>query len=111
MWTDASNMDAFISASLCLEVPISGLPIFDAGDNRQIAWFTSTQITTSPTPFVVPANQWIDPDHVVNESLFIRAYGTANIIWSYLIVCEEYTLSDDEAIISMIKERTQNFTL
>lgn len=107
MWTDVSNNDAFISASLLLELPPAGLPFFDASDNRQIAWFTSAFITTTPSAIYSGPDAHIDPNHVVNESLFIRAFGTPNIIWSYMVVCEEYTLTDDEAIITLIKERSQ----
>ena len=109
MFTDQSNADAYISASLSLDQTQAGLPFFDASDNQQIAWYTQAQITTGPSAFVAPYLQVIDPEHIVNEGLWLRAYGTANIIWSYLIVCEEYDLTDDEAVITLIKERSQNF--
>jgi hypothetical protein len=108
MWTDVTNIDAAISASLSLEDTPAGLPFFDAEDNRQIAWVSGAYITSPAQPFNIPYVSIIDPDHIVNESLYIRAFATANVVWNYLIVCEEYTLSDDEAIISLIKERSQN---
>ena len=108
IWSDVSTPSSGISASLSLQAIPAGLSFFDAADNRQIAWFTSAFDysgggTFSIAPFVV-----IDPNHIVNESLFIEAFASANVNYSYLIVCEEYTLSDDEAIISLIKERSQN---
>jgi len=109
MWTDVTNPDVFLSASLALEETPSGLPFFDADDNRQIAWVSGAWITSAPNAATsIPFVSIIDPNHIVKGSLFIRAFGSANIIWNYLIVCEEYTLSDDEAIISLIKERSQN---
>ena len=111
MWTDQSNADFFISASLSLDTIQAGLPFFDAGDNRQIAWFTTAQMGNNPNAaFSSTPVQVIDPNHIVNEGLFLRAYGTDNIIWSYLIIAEEYDLTDDEAVITLIKERSQNFT-
>ena len=108
MWSDVSTNISGISASLSLEVTPAGLSFFDAADNRQIAWFTSAFDYTGASPFAIAPFVVIDPNHVVNESLFIEAFCSPNVNYSYLIVCEEYTLSDDEAIISLIKERSQN---
>jgi hypothetical protein len=109
MWTDQSNADQYISASLSLDTIEGSVPFFDAEDNRQIAWFTTAQQTTGPTAFAAQPVCVIDPNHIVNEGLFLRAFGTANVIWSYLITAEEYDLTDDEAVITLIKERSQNF--
>ena len=110
MWTDSLNNEAFLAASLSLDMIGAGFPYFDAEDNRQIAWVTSGWNYSAPAPVVINPVAIIDPNHVVNESLWIHAFASANTRWNYLIVCEEYTLTDDEAIITLIKERTQNFT-
>lgn len=108
MWTDLTNPDVFISASLSLDV--TGPQFFDAADNQQIAWFTVGYLTNNPNAHVAfPITAYIDPDHIVNESLYLRAYATPNVRWNYLIECEEYELTDDEAVMTLIKERSQNF--
>lgn len=77
----------------------------DASDNRQIAW-SSSGYSASPTF----AGQYsvIDPDHVVITDLYIAA-TTANVDpTNYMIVVEPITLNDDEAILALIKERSQD---
>jgi len=81
---------------------------WDWGDNRQIAW-SSTNIDGLAglnAPFSV-----VDPDHIVIQDLWIQgqtgsAGGTGVI--NYLIELELMTLSNDESILQLIKERSQN---
>lgn len=81
----------------------STLNAFDASDGDQIGWAaqTSTQGTRLMDFSVV------DPDHVIVQDLYIRniaATETAN----YLIVLEETSLSEDEAVLQLIKEVSQS---
>lgn len=71
-------------------------------DNRQIAW--SMMGKDSQTNV-------IDPDHIVNRDLYLRAYTNGNneeIGINYLIVMRKYTLTDDEAIVTIVKEESQS---
>jgi len=38
--------------------------------------------------------------------LYLYATST-EALWNYLIICQEYDLSDDEAIVQIIKETSQ----
>jgi hypothetical protein len=77
-----------------------------ADDNRQIAW-SSTTMSTSYS--VNNKTDVIDPDHVVIMDLYVQAYtnGSDTRI-NYLIEIEPVELSNDQAILSLIKERSQD---
>ena len=77
-------------------------PNWDASDNRQIAWAgMTTTVTTRLADFSL-----IDPDHIVIMDLYIQNFSsdTAN----YLVILEPVELTDDQAILSLIKERSQD---
>ena len=79
----------------------------DASDNRQIgwagnAWSTGTGLTA--TSFNV-----IDPDHVVIQDLWIQRINPTDNC-NYLIVLEPITLNNDETILQLIKESSQDDT-
>lgn len=76
--------------------------IWNASDNRQIAWACMT--TTNTTRVM----NWekIDPDHIVVRDLYL--YNMSDISANYLIEIEPVTISEDEAVIALIKERSQD---
>ena len=80
--------------------------LWEFGDNRQIGW-ASAQVDQRPTaPFSL-----IDPDHVVIMDLYIQGLvgsTTTTDLINYLIVLEPVELTNDEAILSLIKERSQD---
>ncbi len=80
----------------------------DATDNRQIAWAGNTW-STSGTP---TTGNWnvIDPDHVVIQDLFITATTGSNDSTNYLIVLEPLSMTEDQTILQLIKERSQDDT-
>jgi hypothetical protein len=104
MWTSSIGSQ-YIDANLSLAI----MPVFlyhmNAGDNRQIAWTTGEHSPNGSMAY----RTFIDPNHVVNRDLFINANCTGGL-WNWLIIFEEYTLSDDEAIVQIIKETSQNTT-
>jgi hypothetical protein len=81
---------------------------WDFGDNRQIGW-ASTNITATSgadAPFSL-----IDPDHVVIMDLYIQGQvgtGAGSDVLNYFIELEPVELTDDQAILSLIKERSQD---
>jgi len=92
-------------ATLCLDYDAP--QNWDWGDNRQIGW-AATHITASSldAPFTV-----VDPDHIVVRDLYIQGRvgasgGTSTI--NYLITLEQVELSDDEVVLALIKERSQD---
>jgi len=88
-----------------LSTGVTNFGQFDAGDNRQIAW--------SIVDENVGVQNIIDPDHVVNRDLFIRCFNSqfveaVNV--NYIIYMRKRSLSNDEAILTIIKEDSQNIT-
>ena len=73
----------------------------NASDNRQFAWTVgngSAEIN----------NEFIDPDHIVNRDCFLTLVNSSVGIYNYLIEAQVVELSDDEAIITIIKETSQS---
>ena len=79
-------------------------PAWDASDNRQIGW--ASQTTTGGTRMMTFS--LIDKNHIVNQDLYISNFSphAAN----YLIHLTARTLSEDEAIMTLIKEASQSVT-
>ena len=100
----SSAFDAYATLSLDLDSDKA----WDWGDNRQIGWSSTNVQSTAglQTPFTL-----IDPDHIVIQDLFIQAQvgtaGGSNLV-NYLIELERVSLTDDQAIITLIKERSQD---
>jgi len=86
--------------SMGLEIT-SALP--DAADNREIGW---AKWQTSQEVWSL-----VDPDHIVVRDLNLIFPLVNNISENrvnYYIMMEEYDISDQEAIISIIKEESQD---
>ena len=100
----SSANDAYATLALDYDSPRT----WDWGDNRQIAWAsTNVQSTAGTQPFF----ELVDPDHVVLQDLYIQAQvgsGTGSSVCNYLVELEPMELSDDEAILTLIKERSQD---
>jgi len=89
----------------------------DAGDNTQLGWCYQVQRAqaeqvpgafTAFTSTGFPAAGWIDPDHIVNRDLFISFRNSDDRTFNYMIICEHVELTDNEAIITIIKENSQS---
>lgn len=90
----------------------------DAGDNTQFGWAYYAQVasvpSSGPTESGLQAaysgydNGLIDPDHIINRDLFISLRFSSTAVYNYLIVCELLELTDDEAIVTIIKENSQS---
>lgn len=87
----------------------------NAADNRQLAWAFHNQAAATGDPAVRQTawsgyfNQLIDPDHIINRDLFLTIRNsTSGVKFNYLIVCELRKLTDDEAIVTIIKENSQS---
>lgn len=75
----------------------------DASDNRQIGWARET--TTATTR--LQSRAIIDPDHVVVQDLWISNLST-NGPANYLVILEAKELNDNESVLQLIKERSQD---
>jgi hypothetical protein len=96
--------DAYATLGLQYDTPL----VWNWGDNRQIAWASTNVAQTASLDSAISI---IDPDHVVLRDLYIQGQvsgsGGSSVI-NYMVVLEPVFLSDDEAIITLIKERSQD---
>ena len=76
---------------------------FNASNGNQIAWASQTGAAGVPTN---SSFSLIDPNHVVVQDLVLNNFGSTT--GNYLVILEQVTLSDDQAILALIKERQQD---
>lgn len=100
----SSTNDAVATLSLDYDTPLA----WNWGDNRQIAWASTNIYSTDAVmgpPFSV-----VDPDHIVIMDLYLQGAtpGAGSGVVNYLIELEPMTMSNDEAILNLIKERSQD---
>lgn len=76
--------------------------VMDAADNRQIAWSMFDENLNS--------RDIIDPDHIVNRdlNLMVRTAGVDVGFVNYIIYLRKQTLTDNEAILTIVKEESQS---
>ena len=102
--TPGGFSDQQLTAILSLDTIISGANM-NASDNRQFAWYQSSM--SAAQGGIIPPYGIIDPDHIINRDLFLTMDNSTNGIYNYLIEAQVVELSDDEAIITIIKETSQ----
>jgi len=100
VWGD--DNDSRAQAALCLRSDNVGAN-WDASNGNQIAW--AAQQGAGGTPDI-SVFSLIDPDHIVVQDLVLNNFGST--LANYLVILEARTLSDDQAILALIKERGQN---
>jgi hypothetical protein len=80
----------------------------EAEDNREIAWAAYQ----TGTGYGIDYYTLVDPDHIVVRDLVLHLPNTSIAVettkWNYLINMDEYDITDQEAIISIIKEESQD---
>jgi len=113
MWNEhnpTGGSDQRYTGILSLDTIITGSNM-NAADNRQFAWtFQSVKVNAGATTTageIQGIREIIDPDHIVNRDLFLTMDNSTDGIYNYLIECQVVELSDDEAIITIIKETSQ----
>ena len=96
---DATD-EAFATLGRDYDTPL----VWNWGDNRQVGWAAShiRASNSMDTPFIL-----VDQEVVVIQDLYIQGASNSPYI-NYYIELEEITLTDDEAIITLIKERSQD---
>tara|TARA_R110001592_G_C13110844_1_gene744922 strand:+ start:1324 stop:1773 length:450 start_codon:yes stop_codon:yes gene_type:complete len=94
----------FHTGILSLDTMIPGTDM-NAGDNRQIAWSMSS--VNGVDGGIIQPMSIIDPDHIVNRDLFLIFTDSTDAVYNYLIEGRVVSLTDDEAIITIIKETSQ----
>ena len=99
---DPSNAlnDAFGTLGFDFDMPA----VWNWGDNRQIAW-AATRIQgndSAEAPFSL-----VDKDATVVSDLYI-AGGSGGTVVNYYVELEEVHLTENETVIALIKERSQD---
>lgn len=102
VWVDGGGAEG-VYAVLGNQYDMS--PGGNAGDNRQIAW-AGNGWSTGANPVASSFNV-VDPDHVIITDLYIQRINPVDNC-NYLVILEPITLSEDEAIMALIKERSQD---
>lgn len=96
--------DAYAVLSLDYDAPSS----WDWGDNRQIAWASAPVDSTASIHL---GGNVVDPDHVVLQDLWINGIvgaGGGTSVINYLVELELVQLTNDQSILTLIKERSQD---
>jgi hypothetical protein len=88
-------------------------PVWNWDDNRQIAWCSSSLgARATSTPGAVAPFKVIDPNHLVIRDLFLTCQlgpgTTEGSLVNYMVTLEPVTISDDVAVLTLIKERSQD---
>ena len=73
-----------------------------AGDNSEIGWaWTDGNLNNY--------QRILDPDHIIVRDLYVTLESVSTgEDFNYMIVLEEYSITDEEAIINIIKEGSQS---
>lgn len=96
--------------------------ISSVADNRFIGWIQRGFNTRNEAgddflaaPTGMEANYgYVDPDHVMNDQLFIHSYNTAdgttnpNRKWNYIVEIEAIKITESEAILAIVKGKAQD---
>jgi hypothetical protein len=101
VWNNAGTT-SFVSY-LSFKSQTLGANKMDAANNSQFAW---TWLGAGAGSSV---ERIIDPDHVAVRDMFVTIEDAGGAErFNYMIVVEEYALSNDEAILNIIKEGSQS---
>jgi len=82
--------------------PVAAASKMDAADNSQFAWSWKANLSS-------PQEAFIDMDHIAVRDMHVTIMNTnADLLFNYVVVLEEYNLTNDEAIMNIIKEGAQS---
>ena len=99
---------------VCLALEESGITTakYEFADNRQIAWATAATVLD-----IDNYRSYLDPEHIVVQDLWLGAYAVdtsdsstedLSVELNYVIEIEEVSSSMNEAVLQLIKERSQD---
>lgn len=102
----SADIVAAAAAVGCLSTSDTIVPtqLLPANDPSCFAW--SIMTLGSPATLDVQAWERIDPDHIVNEELFIHNRAATEL--EYLIVAEPYSMTEDEGVLQLVKNKQQS---
>jgi hypothetical protein len=98
------NASEDVAATLALNQDAARIT-WDAGNAGQIAW-AATGIAGSRD--IQGTFSLIDPDHIVVRDLWVYGSGSASAPVNYLVILEPVEISEDRAVLALIKEVSQD---
>lgn len=114
-----------LSSSLATDIisPTGFSDCVTVNDNRQIAWLhkgynlrnATTDFIAAPTG-LLDNRAIVDPDHVINRHLYINAYITSDDTqsntrrYNYMLILEPMKITENEAILQLVKGVAQNIS-
>lgn len=104
VWMDNVATSAGVIACLSYRDAIAaGANLVPANDPAVFAW---GQQFPGNSANQIYTWERLDPDHVVNEELFIHNRGSDPV--NYLIVAEPYMMTEDEGVLQLVKGKQQS---
>lgn len=103
-WPTVATVSSDWHAILSLDYDATAT--MSAGDNRQIGWMWEGGATAGAYNF--EAAGILDPDHIIIEDLHILNTSAPGIELNYLVILEERILTESQAVVSLIKTRSQD---
>ena len=106
-WPSSITSGVSEESDVTLSLDYDPSPNWDASDNRQIGWAGFRNGATASTETL---NAWslIDPDHIVVRDLYIINNNSLSSATNYLVILEEVSINENEAVLALIKERSQD---
>ena len=104
-WTNTNSVAALLS--LRDFVTVAG-GFFPANDPSTFAWaFQARELLAAPSQ-IDNVSTWerIDPDHIVNEELFIHNRAAYKL--NYLIIAEPYQMTPEQGVMQLVKAANQS---
>lgn len=103
---DWVNQDS-ATGMLSLRDTITPGGTFPANDPSVFAWAYFGRGASSTPPMLEQAFPWqrIDPDHIINEELFL--HNTGNFGLNYLITAEPYMMTPEQGVMQLVKAANQ----
>lgn len=98
VWENSGSPTQF-NATLSMQ-PSLAADDMDASNNSQIAWVW--QATSGGWKEYI-----LDPDHIIVRDLYVTIKDASNDKYNFMVVVDQLSISNDTAIMSIIKEGSQ----
>mgnify|MGYP003654707472 CR=1 FL=1 len=102
LWENGGSPTQFAGALSM--APVNAGSDMDASNSLQIGWIWQSNITQGGGI----KETILDPNHVIVRDLYVTIMNAANDDYNFMVVLEEMTISDDQAIINILKEGSQS---
>ena len=106
-YTSSSSPDCIGKLGVSENLLSGPTEFMNAEDAREIAWATSAGSTDGGLGF---GDLIIDPDNFIVEDLFVYVRSSLDATpINYIVILEKYDTTDSFGVLSMIKNKAQNY--